>query len=373
MIRADRHMDSKQILRIFVIPCWLLTKILSYKLWLADHSFPMAPITDLTNRLPAIIHNLLLWGSLACMLIFLARPQKWILTILLTLELLSCLGDQNRWQPWEYFFLFFTAAYIFVKQPDRQVSGWKWMLGGLYFFSGLYKIGNGFIHDVWQNLVLIRWLGFHDINPWLLRFGYSLGLVEMMAGIGILFAASRKISAGILILMHLWILLVIGPAGIGINSVVWPWNLLMICLLYVLFLAKKSCALLSPVSNGYHIGVLIAWWLLPWLHMFGKWDNFLSSALYSGGVPQLYICPGNEKLSAGLSQYSIQSVKGIPCEKPVSYYQWGMQELNIVPNEEIRIYQSAIKNIGRAYPGNNRYYLVRHGFKTTVQEIFPSE
>lgn len=345
---------------------WLLSKFLSYRLWLPERSFPLLPVADLFHSIPPIVQVILFGLSVATLLISLFMPHRKLLILLLLLEILSCLFDQNRWQPWEYFFLFTIAAAALLRDAHALRSAWITLLGGLYFFSGLYKINNGFIHDVWQQLILHRWLHIHTSNTWLLRAGYGIGCVEMLAGIALLLPGFRKQAALLLLFLHVVILWVLGPLGLNQNSVVWPWNALLIGLLYGLFLRPNGFVWQSPLRYAMGRWILLGWWVLPLLYPLGYWDRYGSGALYSGGVPQLYIC--TTQPISGTEHAHNKSIPGIGCTEPVSYYKWCMQELNVVPVEEPRTYRAAIQQLQKRYPQALRFYMVQHGYRPTVQE-----
>ncbi|HNP54148.1 MAG TPA: hypothetical protein PKK69_06010 [Ferruginibacter sp.] len=349
-----------------ILVTWLVTKLLSYRLWLSDRPFPVLPALSVFEPVPAWVHSGLLWMALLLLTVSMLFPEKKLLMALVLLETASCLLDQNRWQPWEYFFVFLIAAAAFLRETNALKSAWITLLSGLYFFSGLYKINNGFIHDVWQQLVLHRWLHIGTSNSWLLRLGYTLGFIEMLAGLGLLIPVFRKQSAILLMIMHAWILWLIGPLGLHQNSVVWPWNGLLIVLLYALFFRSNGLVWQSPFRFAVGRFILLCWWILPMLYPFGYWDRYFSGALYSGGVAQLYICNNGTPIPG--TQHAIaRKINGISCEQPVSYYKWCMQELNVVPVEETRTYRAAIQQLQMQYP-QLRFFMVKHGFQTDVQE-----
>ncbi len=65
----------------------------------------------------------------------------------------------------------------------------------------------------------------------------------------------------------------------------------MIALVYLLFIRSKSTGVFSlfKPDSVQKIIALLLFLFLPVLNFFGRWDNYLSSALYSGNVPVLRI------------------------------------------------------------------------------------
>jgi len=363
------YFDSRKVLRMICIT-WFITKIICYKLWFADRLFPLVPVHEILSSLPPLLHSSLFICSMACMVMLVFFPDKKIALLLLLFELLSCCLDQNRWQPWEYQFIFMLLVYTFLKEENVIRFSWQLIIAGLYFFSGVSKLNSAFIHDIWQHLMLKRWLGIGPVNIWVIRAGYSLPLVEMLAGAGLLVKKIRRLSILVLCCMHLLILVMLGPTGLNLNAVIWPWNLLMPVLLFYLF--YDTSFYLKPVyfRNVLLWPVLFCWWILPWFQFGGYWDKYLSSVLYSGGVEQLFICTGNPVAQKQLAPYFDSTFRIIPCSTSLSVYNWGIKEMRTVPYPEPRVFKAIIQAWKKSYPGGaDRFYLYKPGFAPRVEEI----
>ena len=361
--------DSSGLLR-FISLAWILTKMICFKLWFADRLFPLVPVHEILSGLPAILHSALFMISTGCMLLLLVTPGRKTVIVLLFAELLSCCLDQNRWQPWEYQFIFMFAAFVFCKEEKEKILSWQLIIAGLYFFGGVGKMNSAFIHDTWKYLMLHRWLDIGPVNIWITRAGYLLPLIEMLAGICLLYNRTRKPAMWTLIFMHLLILLMLGPAGLNINHVVWPWNILMIFLLFSLFYKRSFIIACSIVIKPVFSVIIICWWILPWFQLAGYWDKYLSSVLYSGGVEQLFICTDNPAAKKDLGKYMDSSFSVIPCSPVLSVYNWGIREIRTAPYPEQRIQKAMIRAWKKKYPGKtDRFYIYKPGFAYTVKEI----
>ncbi len=88
--------------------------------------------------------------------------------------------------------------------------------------------------------------------------------------------------------------------------------------------------------------VVVCWWLLPWFNLAGYWDNFLSAELYSGKSKQLYICTTDPVKIRSFHKYYLPTTRSSICDSSISVYKWIMDELNVVPNAEMRIYKGII-------------------------------
>lgn len=77
---------------------------------------------------------------------------------------------------------------------------------------------NDFLH-IAQNTILDYKLFF---------LGLAIPIIEIALGLGLLLAKKKILFAYLIIGMHIFILIFLGPAGINYNSIIWFWNILMI-------------------------------------------------------------------------------------------------------------------------------------------------
>ena len=327
---------------------WLIAKIISWKLWVTDRLFPLFPAFDFLSAVPAIVHWLLLFASIALLISLTIRPGYKLLqyTLLLT-EVCACMLDENRWQPWEFLYLFILLLFVLNKSVKTMGvhACFAIVLATIYFYSGIHKMQESFVTYIWDHTILKRTLhlpiSFQQKN-WLHYCGYTLPLVECIGGIGLLFATSRKIAAILLIAMHVFILVLLGPLGTGYNVIVWPWNIAMIFYLYHLFIkdATDSSFRLHLPNIRYRI-VLFCWAVLPTLNFIGWWDHYLSWNLYSHTLPTMNICIKDTLTDERLKPYLNKKVNPLICEgnAQLNIQTWAMREMNVPPYPELRNYQ----------------------------------
>jgi hypothetical protein len=358
------------IVRLLLL-CWIVTKLLCYPLWLGERFFPMVPVHSILSAVPLYWHQVLLWSALFFMLLCLVFPGRKLALFILIPELLSCLLDQGRWQPWEYQFLFMLAAYVFYSNQQYLFTAWQLMLAGLYFFSGLSKINPAFIHDVWNHLFLHNWLGIYTNHEMIFRLGYALPLVEMLAAGLLCFERFRKVGIILLAAMHLIILALFGPLGLNRNPVIWPWNLLMPVLLVLLFYRQSFLPQRNFFTKIFSWVMVGCFCILPWLHLADRWDHYLSFTMYSGGIGQLYLCTDDPAALQKMGKYMGSFRNGmIPCRYPVSVYHWGIREMNTAPYPQLRVYQSIGRQWKNRFPGVAvKFYIYTSGFSPRVEEL----
>jgi hypothetical protein len=329
--------------------CWLITKLISYKLWLTGRLFPIVPIQEQFVA-PGFVHLIFFAAALIALLLLCLRPRnKMAAVALMIAELSSCLLDQNRWQPWEYQFLFMLLPLVFTRDENRLKTCWQIILVGLYFFSGLSKLNQKFVMQGWNGMILNQWIGYTITKAWMYRLGYLIPLIEMGAAIALFFNKSRKTGVLLLCVMHVFILLMFGPAGLHINIVLWPWNMLMPFLLVILFYGRQvNYAVLKQKKPLVWVTVF-CWWVLPWLNLFGYWDDFFSSKLYSGKTQYLFICTSNPHTKKIFAGYFAASSRSSVCDSSISVFKWGIQEMKVPPNPELRIFKKIIQQWEQKY------------------------
>jgi len=318
--------------------------------------FPTAPVFESFDQLPAVVHLILfIFSILLIAIVFFFTKNKFILAGLLIVEIFSCLLDQNRWQPWEYQCIF--TVFVFLVNRNKQASIiplFTFILASTYFYSGCNKLNVGFLDNVWVQMMLRSFLKIPVTvarHSWLYHCGYFLALFELLAGAGLLFLKTRKTTAVALILMHLFVLIFLGPLGLNYNAIIWPWNVAMMGYLYVIFIHKNPHPFsLRPVFQSWNNVIFICWGILPMLGIFGYWDGFLSSSIYSGKSPWMVICIRDTSKCPELKPFcNTNHVKVCDGGTSISLLTWGMSETNVVRNPELRVLIQIQKKLEKKY------------------------
>ena len=334
----------------FIAAFWILMKAISLKLWIKERNYPLVPIVDM----PSFIHYtlLLVFFALAAWLIYKPDSRYVMIAILLT-EAIDMLGDQTRLQPWHYQF-WFTFLAIAGNYPNKAkaLQAIVFVTISTYFFSGLQKINSGFIDTVWSFHILKR---FFNLPNYVIRHrpvqlaGYVTPLIEIGGALCLLLRKHiMKLGASLLIGMHIFLLIFLGPLGLNYNVVVWPWNVQMAIFLYLLFI-KNNIRFKPLVYNSYtNLVVALFWGLMPIVGMFGNWDKFLSSGMYSGkGKLWQYHFNDSTKIPAELKSYAFYSKTDSSAR--IVLTDWTIQELNVASVTEPRLLTSITRQLNERY------------------------
>ncbi len=282
--------------------------LLSPNLWVSStRTYPLTPVWDLVPPLPYPADYTLfgLFVALAASVgIARGRALGWLAAVFLIVAMFLVLGDVSRLQPWLYQYSFMLLALGLygwgrVDVPDA-LNTCRLIVVATYFWSGLQKANAGFFELTYPWLVgplterLPGWAG-----SALLSGSYAVPVVEAAIGVGLLTRRFRKLAAAGAILMHVFIMVCVGPWGNDHNTVVWPWNFAMIAFVLVLFWRAPDepspRSILVPGWNFFSPGfvlraaVLVLFAFMPLFSFFGLWDSYLSSSLYSGASKRGYV------------------------------------------------------------------------------------
>jgi len=147
--------------------------------------------------------------------------------------------------------------------------------------------------------------------------------------------------------MHVFILAMITPIGLNYNSIVWPWNVVMILFLYVNFIESNYVD--EPIQfrslvSGYNCLFFIVLGIMPFFNFFGLYDEFFSFNLYSGGTSKLEIClPDDSTNDPKYVPFYSDKPLHCSCENSILIDNWSLKEMNVVVYPEERVYLKIIK------------------------------
>jgi len=350
----------------------LLTSIaLSPNLWTADRSFPTLPALP---ALPALANGPTLLLSAALVAAVAAFPWRSTHRVSVPLALvgaaLLCMFDLNRLQPW------FFQSVLLIVAASRTNRREAWALASIilvatYLWSGLQKLNLAFAERVFP--WLMEPIGGQPLQPaWLFA-----PLAEVSAAVLLAFPRTRRAGLVLIVGMHGFLLFVLGPLGHRYNSVVWPWNVATPLIAFALLYRNPDALLPNLSRSGLSRGVLVVVGILPALSFFGRWDENLSHALYSGRSRQAFLILSEEGVRR-LPPDALPFVQRRPDRIAIDVSRWAIASLNVPPYAEVRTYRAVGQSlIRRGVPPNAIRLLVskRRGFadRASAYEVVPLE
>jgi len=299
------------------------------------------------------------------------KPKQLIFCALVFVLLLLALQDQIRWQPWVYHYLLFLLPFCFSKKP--KIGYFQVMLVGIYFWGGVHKINATFFQEVFPDF-LLQFTAFD--KQLATKLAYTIPVFEIIIAFGLIFQKTKKWAFFGAIAIHVFILGYLSPLGSGQNSIIIPWNIAMLCFLYICF---YRTAFQNPFSNpAQNLDaivpqiVIIGFLVLPILNFWDKWDHYLSFNLYSGKNKLFYVAVEEnqqDKLSEKMTQFYVE-LPGLEGGELIDVNKWSMNELNVPIPPESRIYTSiAAYFCAFDIPNNQLMFLEvsKSGMKETMQ------
>lgn len=352
---------------------------MSWKVWSADRIFPVLPPFSFTPEIAPVFHLIIAILSLIGLVTIFFFPNniKIIFTVF-SLEIVTCFLDQMRWQPWEYHYLLIFLFYLFHNKNQKQFV-WLCMILmiSIYFFSGIFKLNGAFLHQIWERMILNRFFEMPshlNSNPIIHYSGLILPFLEISIAFGLLLFKNKRPFLLLAILSHLFVLLFLGPLGLNYNQIVWPWNILMIAMVFLLFyLPSEKIEMNEFLKSKFNVVAVTILSILPFLNFFEKWDDHLSFELYSGKTKKMIICIENPEVYPELNQFLNQKKSRVNCNNNnnIDVLSWTFNELNVPIYPEERTFITLKKQWIKKYPNlKSTFCFYQYPFKEDdIKEI----
>ncbi len=273
--------------------CLFLQLLICHQLWLDNErfypkisTFENFPLTFVDSAgLPIFL------ALLTCLVAFIiGKANRYIAALFVLLAILFILNDINRLQVWFYeltimLFVLFSSKNLNEKFTIKIL---QLIIICVYWWSGIHKLNIYFVEDTFPWLMEPIGLEAFALNN--SNLAYFTAILETLIGLGLFFSRTRPIAVLLGISLHIIILIILSPIGYNWNHVVWPWNICMIVLLYLLFYKNQESIINSLFeifrTNLMFSIILILFGVMPLFNFFGAWDEQLSFKMYSGVSPE---------------------------------------------------------------------------------------
>jgi hypothetical protein len=321
----------------------LLGMVLSWRVWISERVFPLAPVWDAMAGWPDVVASVLFVVALLLLVVMVFWPEgrcgiRAVLAVWLALMLVLFLQDQMRWQPWAYQYVLCLAPFLFVETNERALLlPLRVLFIATYLWGGIHKLGAPFARFYETTLAKdVLADGGETMRFLVLGMGATIPFAEILIGVLLIVPKSRRLGVLFACAMHAGILLWKGPLGDASNSVIWPWNACMIVLVILLF--PKGGAMLPTKGMAGAPGLRIATaviailvCVMPGFSLVGKWPRYLSFHLYSGYQQRLLVGlmpSGMAKLGEAF-QPAIRESANWPGYSEIEGMTWALDELNV--------------------------------------------
>jgi hypothetical protein len=343
-------------LKTTVVLAFCIGLSMSSALWIGPRSYPLAPVSSMLPVIDGIAARAMYVALFVLAAICLVAPKpQWLIAAFLAVMAAFCLMDQTRWQPWVFQYSFLLAVMALYSWNGGDAAGAKRTLNiarlivaATYIYSGLQKLNPNFMENDFPWLVqpITRVL---PASAWLLHgLGMAAPFVQVAFGVGLLTRRFRRASLIAAVAMHLFILAMFGPFGLDWNNIVWPWTAAMAIFDILLFSDTPDYSwreILWGRHDPCHVAAVVLFAMLPGLSFFNLWDSYLSAALYSGNLTeaQVYLSDtGKASLPAAIASRLVHTS---PDTNVLNLQQWAIEDLNVTPYPEIRVYRAIARDL----------------------------
>lgn len=360
--------------------------LLSPNLWMSGRAYPLVPVADWLPVIAPPADRICYFAMLVLLAAIVVAPRaRTLMWVLVGLLGGVCMLDQSRWQPWVFQYLAMLAALAAAAWPrrsdppeerraaiDRLLNPCRVILAFTYLYSGLHKLNEQFHTSTgpWLLAPALR-----VAPPWLgermMEWRGAIPWIEAGIGAALLLRWTRPLAALAAVVMHagiLWTLLPqcrFTPHSHDWNSIVWPWNAAMILLVPLLFMDVRRRPLvpllIGPWRSVYPKVVLLLFGVAPALSFIGKWDLYLSAALYSGETPQVRLefdaavhdalPPRVQKECYAVDYTWTDTGEMSPSRYEVNVMMWSIAEMNVPDYPADRVFQGIARELSRRQGG----------------------
>lgn len=302
----------------------LFLVVATFQLWLPQTQFPQVPLVatlpfaGTIDQLPAWLQyvplSLMLvgLGSMAVSgtkKISYAYVRNGVFAFAIGFPI-AVLFDQHRLQPWGLQFFALSLLFAGYKPISLDTAASQIRMGlarilvlGIYFWSAIGKVDYQFAHTVGPEMLSVPFglLGIdsQQIDIRLLAiFALMLPLAEFAAAFLLAIPRTRPVGVALAIIMHLALLIILGPLGLNHRPGVLLWNVFSLIQVWLLFWPIRMAASkdpsyfesgspaasqsivrsLFPVYSALTITAMI---VLPVVERWGFYDHWPSWALYA--------------------------------------------------------------------------------------------
>lgn len=334
-----------EIIHALAVTGLLCGMAISLPLWLTGRAFPHLPCAAVFAPWPAPF-DAILTGAVAVLLLaaVLSSGWKWTAAAAGGCVLLA-LQDQMRWQPWFYQYVLMLAAAAVCR--DRRSEAFlalcRIFFVCLYVWSGLHKLTPAYarMYEATFTAPLAdQWLGWAvemvrlggPVSPWL----------EIAMGAALCFRLTRKAGVIAAAGTHVVILLMSGPLGTFTNTVIWPWNVIMLAMVPLLFWRVPDFGV-RELRTGVHRAaaavMLLLVGLMPAFSTKEGWDRYLSFHLYSGTERRMMMAvdPGAAAALPTEWQEYLQPSRQQADRKELHFLAWSLEEMRVPPPGDERL------------------------------------
>ena len=312
----------------------------TWPLWSPQTWFPQVPLIAIAAAVPHLAE----WGLLGVLLVSLISMP--FITSSATVRCLNLLAgmasfllvciDQHRLQPWTWQFIILWVVLATADGATARNS-WRWLVISIYAWSAWSKWDYGFFVGHGRFLLEgfckgIRFIPEPEAWPSLVLSMATIAIptFELLIAIGLIWRRTRSLALMGSFIMHLTLLLALGPLGHGHQPGVLIWNLFFLIQNLLLFRPEQfhpasasttSVRPLTRTGNRLALFAVIAAMVWPSFESFGICDHWPAWAVYAARPERVSLFIHADELSK-LEHDTRWNLRKYAMGPPVAFDDW---------------------------------------------------
>ena len=287
--------------------CLFLQILICQPLWLENERFypKILVFESIQFAFVDSTGSIFFYIILLCLISFIiGKANRFTISLFFISIIVLVLNDINRLQVWLYELTIMLSVLFISKNTNTKIAtkALQVIIICVYWWSGIQKLNTYFVEDNFP--WLMEPFGLDNLVSNYSFIAYFAAIIETLIGLGLLFKKTRPLAVILAFSLHLIILIILSPIGHYWNQAVWPWNVCMILLVYLLFYKNEGSLFKSTLKNFHAFLpfpiIIILFGIMPLFNFFDAWDEQLSFKMYSAVSPE------------GIFYYHEQQTKCIP-------------------------------------------------------------
>ena len=327
---------------------------LTWKLWFTGFAdFPRVPVLPLGSVSFALQWIAAIGVVLGFAVLVFGGSKRIVCIGVASLFFVLFVCNQHCLQPWAW--QAFIMSVLLGAMTAFESKKWiARVIISIYLYSAIGKFDYQFANTLGIEFldVVFSWLRIHQVPGETVKSKISLlfPTVELLVAIGLLFRKTRKLSAAGAIVLHLGLIAILSPAGLGHQWPVLIWNGLSMLIVAWLFLLPngneelerpRENSITQKLAIGFAVLILIG----PLLRPLQLWDHWLAWGLYSpsNSRVELFVADSQLEKFRDLQPYIVEA-DDFPLSSRFAMERWSLDELDVPIYPEARFQKEVARS-----------------------------
>jgi len=326
---------------------FLFSLILSWRAYIPSlRIFELSPVIEILGSTPVWADWALLILNIGCLGWLLMKPlQRAPALAALACTVFWVLQDLLRFQPYTYMYVFTILLAVFFQSDGIQAL--KIMVASVYFWAGVHKINATFFFNLFPGLIEPFYKFPKEPSLFAAFMALAIFAVPLFeAAIGLLlvfFPRQKRLTILMAFIMLVVVLICLGLDDNTWNMIVWPWNIYLFLLLFLLLYGPASAGeKLRFRLDTPTVATVALFSIAPALALFGWGHSYPSFKLYSGNTKRAEVIFSQNENITGLPN-NLGELVGRAQRLPL--VDWTAHEFDLVVYPETYVFRRGARGL----------------------------